>query len=243
MLQNEIHLLAKHLIDKRLINPEILAHDRSLLKAKGEPWHKKERELGIIPNRPCDKEANWGYSETKKEWIYGYGIHLTSVVTPNYPVFPIFVELTTANIKGTGILKDNLDKIPDRTKHILADTEFESQDLYNKSNKRMLTPIRETINHWTGKKAMSAQRRKRKEFFKSPKAQKLYKLRNPFIEQLFNISKNIFNIEPSWFFGKRYTETLVFLSIYAYQIFVVYSIYHNLPLRRIQKIKPFLDRL
>jgi len=235
--------LAKHLIDKGLISPKILSHDRSLLKAKGEPWHKKERDLDIIPDRPCDKEANWGYSETKKEWIYGYGIHLTCVATPNNPVFPILTELTTANIKGTGILKNNLGKIPEKTKYILADTEFESQDLYLKSNKRMLTPIRDTIDHWSGNKSMSKQRRKRKEFFKSPEGQKLYKLRNSSIEQLFNISKNIFKIEPSWFFGRGYTETLVFLSVYAYQIFVAYSIYHNLPLRRIQRIKPFLDRL
>lgn len=107
----------------------------------------------------------------------------------------------------------------------------------------MLTPIRETVNHWSGKKAMSEQIRKRKEFFMSSKGQKLYKLRNPSVEQLFNISKNIFNVEPSWFFGKGHTETLVFLSIYAYQVFAACSIYHNLPLCRIQRIKPFLDRL
>lgn len=220
-----------------------MVHDRSLLKARGEPWHKKERELGIIPNGPCDKEANWGYSETKKEWIYGYGIHLTCIATPNNPVFPTFVGLTTANIKGISVLRNNLDEIPQETKYILADTEFESQELYNRSNKRMLTPIRETVNRITKEKSMSLIRKKRQVFFRSPKGQKLYKLRNPSVEQLFNISKNIFNIEPSWFFGKGYTETLVFLSIYAYQIFVAYSIYHNLPLRRIQRIKAFLDRL
>jgi hypothetical protein len=90
---------------------------------------------------------------------------------------------------------------------------------------------------------MNKERSKRKEFFKSQLGQKLYRLRNPTIEQLFNILKNIFKVEPSWFFGKNYTETLVLTAVYAYQVFVVYSLYHHLPFQRIQKIKPFLDRL
>ena len=82
-----------------------------------------------------------------------------------------------------------------------------------------------------------------KKFFKSKKGQKLYRLRNSSIEQLFNVQKNIFKVEPSWFFGKPHTEVLVLISIYAYQIFAAYSLYNNLPYQRIQKIKPFLDRI
>jgi len=231
------------LIKKGLLNPEIIVHDRSLLKAKGYLWHKKDKKKGIEPRKPFDREAEWGWSETKKEWIYGYGIHLSLIATPKVPVFPFLTEITLANDKGIHILEENISKIPKGTKYIVADSEFDSQKLYLKSEKRLLTPIRETRNWKTKKKAMSEERRKRKEFFKSEKARKVYRLRNFTIEPLFNVIKNIFKVEPSWFFGKAYTETLVLTTIWAYQIFVAYSLYHRLPYRRIQQIKPFLDRL
>lgn len=112
-----------------------------------------------------------------------------------------------------------------------------------KSGKRLITPIRETKNWKTKKRTMSKERKERKNFFKSEKGQELYRLRNSTIEQIFNILKNVFKLEPSWFFGKNYTETLVLTAIWTYQIFVAYSLYNNLPYQRIQKIKPFLDRL
>jgi hypothetical protein len=152
-------------------------------------------------------------------------------------------ELTPANDKGLYILEENLNQLPDETKYVITDAEYDSQRLYHKSKKRLVSPIRETRNWKTKKKAMSEQRRKRKEFFKSKRGQKLYRLRGSTIEQLFNILKNIFKVEPSWFFGRAYTETLVLTAVYAYYVFVAYSLYHNLPYQRIQKIKPFLDRL
>lgn len=243
MLKEEIYSLSLLLIKKGFLNPEVVAYDRSLLKAKGYVWHKKQKEQGIEPKKPFDREAQWGWSETKKEWIYGYGIHLATIATPLFPVLPFLVELTPANDKGIHILKENLTKIPETTKDIVADAEYDNQELYLKSGKRLLTPIRETKNWKTKKKTMSKERRKRKQFFKSLYGQKVYRLRNSTIEQIFNIIKNIFKVEPSWFFGKSYTETLVLTAVYAYQIFVAYSLYHHLPYQRIQKIKPFLDRL
>lgn len=221
----------------------MITHDRSLLKAKGQVWHKSLKRKGIEPKKPFDREGEWGWSETKEEWIYGYGIHLSAIATPRVPVFPILAELTPANDKGIQILEENLPKIPEKTEYIVADAEYDSQKLYLRSGKRLLTPIRETKNWKTKKKAMSKKRRKRKEFFQSQKGQELYRLRNSTIEQLFNVLKNIFKVEPSWFFGKHYTETLVLTAVWAYQIFAAYSLYHHLPYQRIQRIKPFLDRL
>jgi len=156
---------------------------------------------------------------------------------------PFLAELSLASDKGIQILEENLSKIPKTTEYIVADREFDCQRIYLRSRKRLLTPIRETRNWKTKKRTMSKQRRERKEFFRSPLAQRLYRLRNSTIEQLFNVIKNIFKVEPSWFFGKAYTETLVLTAVWAYQIFVAYSLYHHLPYQRIQKIKPFLDRL
>lgn len=231
------------MVSKKLLNPAVIVHHRSLLKARGQVWHKKDKLKGIESKKPFDKEGNWGYSEAKDEWIYGYGIHLSVIATPKNPVFPLFSELTSANQKDLRVLEQNLFKIPEETEHLVADREYDCQRIYQKSKGRLVIPIRETKNWKTKKRTMSEKRRKRKEFFKSQEGQKLYRLRNSTVEQLFNVIKNIFKVEPSWFFGKAYVETLVLTAVWTYQIFVAYSFYHDLPVRRIQKIKPFLDRL
>jgi len=182
------------------------------LEARGQVWHKKDKKKGIHPKKPFDREADWGWSETKDEWIYGYGIHLSLIATPRVPVFPILAELTPANDKGIHILEENLSKISKKTSYIVADAEYDSQKLYHFSEKRLVSPIRETKNWKTKKKVMSKERRQRKEFFKSPLGQKLYRLRGTTVEQLFNVLKNIFEIEPSWFFGKTYAGLKILLE-------------------------------
>jgi transposase len=44
VLENEIENLACYLIRLKLIDPTVVAIDRSLLKAKGAPWHKKDQK-------------------------------------------------------------------------------------------------------------------------------------------------------------------------------------------------------
>jgi len=51
---------------KGFISPEVIIHDRSLLKAKGHPWHKKEKKKGIKPRNPLIKKQN-GVGQRLKE--------------------------------------------------------------------------------------------------------------------------------------------------------------------------------
>lgn len=222
----------------------MVAVDRSLFEAKGVPWHKKDQKIGKKPNKPFDPEADWGYSDAKDKWIYGYGAHLGVTASKRSPVFPLFGTLTSAKVKGLSVLKKKfLPLLPKQTEHLLGDNEYEDKAAYEQSKRRLLTPIRETVNRVTKRKAMSEERKKRKKFFKSKRGQGLYRLRNSSVEPAYNVLKNIFNLEPSWFFGKAYTETLFLLSVWAYQIFVAYYLLNGLPCSRIPKIKPFLDSI
>lgn len=54
-----------------------VAIDSNLLKAKGPVWHKSSAKKGIVPRSGIDTDARWGYSHTKKGWIFGYKKHLT----------------------------------------------------------------------------------------------------------------------------------------------------------------------
>jgi len=152
------------------------------------PGTKKIRLKGETPKKPFDREAQWGYSETK-DWIYGYGIHLTCLATPKNPVLPILAELTPANNKGIKILEKNLERIPAKTRYLVADKEYDVQRLYQKSKRRLLTPVRETKNRETKKKTISKERKIRQRFFKSKEGQRIYRLRNSSVEPLFNVIK------------------------------------------------------
>ncbi len=174
-----------------LIDPEIVSHDKSLFSAKGRVWRKKHKGKQIKP-KCTDAEARWGYCDAKKKWIYGYSLHMSVVSTPNNPVFPVLAGLTTANEKGNQTLNDNLDKFPKETKRILADSEFDSNELYAKSGKRLIAPVRETKKY-----AVSGEREKRRQLFALPRHKKTYRLRGTAIEQMFNILKNIFGIDTS----------------------------------------------
>jgi len=57
------------------------ATDSTLLKAKCSVWHKSYMKKGVVPCSGIDTDARWGYSHTKKGWIFGYKLHITSTTT------------------------------------------------------------------------------------------------------------------------------------------------------------------
>ncbi len=72
---------------EEFVDHSIIATDSTLLKAKGHVWHKSSiMKKGIVPCSGIDTDAKWGYSHTKKGWIFGYKLHLTC--TPGEIVVP-----------------------------------------------------------------------------------------------------------------------------------------------------------
>lgn len=62
------------LLKYRLISLSIISTDSSLLSAKGKTTQKDNPYV-----IPTDKDASWGWSQTKN-FVYGYKLHLTSTV-------------------------------------------------------------------------------------------------------------------------------------------------------------------
>ena len=79
----------------------IAYEDKSLFKAQGPVWHKKDRAKNHIPKglRNVDKTAHWSKSGYHG-WVYGYGLHLTT--TPQG--FPIMFEVLPANVSERKVL-------------------------------------------------------------------------------------------------------------------------------------------
>ena len=80
----------------------IAYEDKSLFKAHGPVWHKKERAKNHIPKglRNVDKTANWSKSGYH-EWIYGnYELHLTTT-RQGFPVIFDVCLPTSMNAKSS----------------------------------------------------------------------------------------------------------------------------------------------
>ena len=79
-----------------IANPKINAVDKSMFKAQGPLWHKKDRKKGIVPEnlRNVDIDSQWGYSKYRG-WIQGYALHLLCSATPGFIPVPLDAQAAT----------------------------------------------------------------------------------------------------------------------------------------------------
>ena len=80
----------------------LVYEDKSLFKARGPVWHKKDRVKNHIPKglRNVDKTANWSKSGNHHGWVYGYGLHLTTTRHG----FPVMFDILPANVNERKVL-------------------------------------------------------------------------------------------------------------------------------------------
>ena len=79
----------------------LVYEDKSLFKAQGPVWHKKDRAKNHIPKglRNVDKTAN-GSKIAYHGWVYGYGLHLTTTRHG----FPVMLDVLPANVNERKVL-------------------------------------------------------------------------------------------------------------------------------------------
>ena len=82
--------------------------DKSLFKARGPVWHKKDRVKNHIPKglRNLDKTASWSKS-AYHGWVYGYGLHLTTTRHG----FPVMFDVMPANVNERKVLDKKQQRI------------------------------------------------------------------------------------------------------------------------------------
>jgi hypothetical protein len=63
-IKEKISSMGNLFVNKRLVDPYIVAIDSTLLRAKGHLWHKSSMNKGIIPRSGIDTDARWGFSQS-----------------------------------------------------------------------------------------------------------------------------------------------------------------------------------
>jgi hypothetical protein len=94
------------------------ASDRTVLRARGGVWHKKDREAGIVPSTSIATEAHWTKSGWHG-WVYGWKRQL---VTPVAAVWiPLAADLTPANVADHEHALTWLPELPAEVRDVLGD--------------------------------------------------------------------------------------------------------------------------
>jgi hypothetical protein len=87
LFSKAVVLQGERAIAEKIVDASQVAVDKSLVPARGRPWHQHEKKQGKIP-RGVDREAAWGYSE-HHGWVYGYSFEVVVSCKQKTMVFPL----------------------------------------------------------------------------------------------------------------------------------------------------------
>jgi Transposase DDE domain len=130
------HLLA--LLDPWAEGSRAVAIDSTVLSARGGIWHKKDREVGVIPHTSIDTEAHWTKSGWHG-WVYGWKLHLIVTVGPIW--LPLAAELTPANVADNVEAVLLLDALCAAALFVLGDLSYHDPELVAHCAQRQRTLV------------------------------------------------------------------------------------------------------
>jgi hypothetical protein len=104
------------------------AIDSTVLQARGGVWHKKHRDVGVVPHTSIDTEAHWTKSGWHG-WVYGWKLHLVTTVAAVW--IPLAAELTPANAADNEIAPRLLEPLPSAVRFVLGDTNYQDPALHD----------------------------------------------------------------------------------------------------------------
>jgi hypothetical protein len=199
-IKERISALGYLFVVEGLVDLSITAVDSTLLKAKGHVWHKSSMEKEV-PRPGIDTDARWGFSHTKKGWVFfGYKLHLTC--TTGKIIVPLTADVTTANIQ------DNLMYVPLTSSsssssssafslpyllYMIADPGYDDKGLYEYSKKVLGIDLVCPVKRY---KSTSKERLELVCFYQSVLGKAIYSQRRISIEPLIENIKSVFRIDP-----------------------------------------------
>jgi len=120
---------------------EVIYEDKSLFKAQGPVWHKKDMQNNHIPEnlRNLDTDATWSKS-AYHGWVFGYALHTTCTSSG----FPVLLEADTASVSEHEVIKHKDEAILSmNTGYIVTDdgyTDFDKIRAYAQNGILLVTP-------------------------------------------------------------------------------------------------------
>jgi len=206
-LPDRIALLGEHLVE--LFRPwqhsaRAVAMDSTVLRARGAPWHQRDRDAGRVPNTSIDTDAHWTHSSWHG-WVYGYKLHLA--VSMSAVWIPLAAEFRPANEADNTIAEALISAVLPYVKFFCGDS------AYNCPNVRYAAELR-------GATVVASNRAKGPRTDPGVEVRKIiHALRHHTIENFNGLYKNIFDARrplptKGYVNGKRFALG----SVFAYQL-------------------------
>jgi hypothetical protein len=128
-LPEQIGLLGRQLVE--LLEPwarsgRAVALDSTVLQARGGVWHKKDRQVGVVPHTSIDTEAGWTKSGWHG-WVYGWKLHLATTVAGVW--IPLAAHLTPANVSDNQVALSLIEELPQQARFVLGDTHYNAPEV------------------------------------------------------------------------------------------------------------------
>jgi len=149
-IKERIATMTSLFVKEKLVDPYIIAIDSTLIRAKGQLWHKSYMIKEIVPCSGIDIDARWGFSHTKR-WIFGYKLHIVS--STGSLIVPLSVDFTQASVYDNQIYPTITSSLPRGLCYVAADSGYDDYKLYNLSIDRgfeLVCPVSEIYNHTSG---------------------------------------------------------------------------------------------
>jgi Transposase DDE domain len=236
LLSKAIELQGQRAIAERIVDASQVAVDKSLVPARGRPWHKHEKKRGKI-RRGVDREAAWGYSE-HHGWIYGYSFEVVVSSKQKTTVFPLIASVGTGSAAEVRTFGEKIDQLPSHVRCVSADRGYDANVLGERiefdrtgrrTGRRFLCPenprnLRKKTKR-CGADAARARSRElrsaRKKYLNSAVGQRIYRRRSRTVEPFNSWLKSLFELDArAWHRGLPNNQTQILAAIFAYQLLV-----------------------
>jgi len=235
-----IRLQGQRGLDEGVADAQTVAADKSLVRARGPLWHKKDRKAGRVPKglRGVDHDSSWGYSK-HHGWVQGYGFEVVVTTKRGSPVYPLQASADTASVKEFASFESKIDHLAEETKNVLVDSGYDKNALADqveydekgrRTGRRFICP-QNPRNSKKGKRSdrkipqsQQTRRAKRKKFYESQRGQRLYARRHKTVEPFNDWYKTLFELDDRvWHRGLGNNRTQLLASIFGYQLLIRYN--------------------
>lgn len=212
MLRLQMRKLHSDFVNEEFTFVDAMSADSSLMHAKGNVWHKKQRDKGELPScGNIDTDAHWGKSGCG-QWVYGYRVHCL-VSGCSEAALPFDVEVAAANIKDDQVFKDKLaHTLPQQTEVLFADSGFDDEACYELCDCKdisLITPIQ-------AKKSTPVHRLQSVALYNDLEVREAFSLRKTTVEPFQGRLKALFDLEYLCMKGLSNVRPLVLLAALAY---------------------------
>jgi len=182
-------------------------------RSRGPVWHKKQKDLNIIPKnlRGVDREATWSKSMADG-WIYGHGTFC--LASHGLPVLGIFQWMPNSRNEAKR-MEEEIVKYENIVKKVFMDSKADDQEMYFSLKKnhhiQLVTSPRRNMNKSESRKRMIKD-------MLTPRNLKDYKDRSVTVEPMQGLMKDIFELDKCWMRGNANNRWLFAAMGVAVQI-------------------------